>query len=126
MRVLIVDDSEVTLKMLSGILSAAGFEVEMARDGREALNKIREGVIRLVVSDWEMPNMSGLALCRAIRTENLPGYVWVLLLTTHGSVEERVAGLAVGADDFLPKPFDPEELIGRLRTGLRVVSTARK
>ncbi len=126
MKVLVVDDSEVTLKLISEILTTAGLEVEVARDGLQAINRIREGEIRLIVSDWAMPNMSGLALCRAVRTEPLPGYVYIILLTSHATVEDRVAGLSVGADDFLPKPFDPAELIARVRAGVRVLTAVQK
>jgi DNA-binding response OmpR family regulator len=121
-HVLIVEDNQATATMLECILTTAGYRTEIARDGVEAMSRIRRGDIRLVVSDWEMPNMSGLALCRAIRTEALPGYVYVILLTSHGQAEERVAGLAVGADDYIVKPFNPEELIHRVRSGERVLA----
>jgi putative two-component system response regulator len=121
-RILIVEDNEVAATMLECILTTAGYQTEIARDGQEALERIRKGDIRLVVSDWEMPNMTGLALCRAIRTEDLPGYVYVILLTSHSQVEERIAGLSVGADDYVVKPFNAEELIHRIRSGERVLA----
>ena len=124
MRVLVAEDNEVALTMIDAILSTAGFQVETARDGAEALARVRTGEVRLVVSDWVMPNMSGLALCRAIRTEKLPAYVYIILLTSNGTLEERVAGLSVGADDFMVKPFNAEELIARVRAGERILSQA--
>ena len=72
---------------------------------------LREGSCRLVISDWDMPEMDGLELCRAIRSGDLPGYVYMILLTVHDRTEEKVAGLAAGADDFIAKPFNPAELL---------------
>jgi putative two-component system response regulator len=122
MKVLIVDDNDVSLMLLGATLMQAGYEVETARDGQEALERIRREGLRLVVSDWEMPRMNGLELCRAVRGEEIPGYVYVVLVTSHDSSEETVKGLAAGADDFIGKPFDPSELIARVRAGERILS----
>jgi len=121
-RILVVEDNHITATLLETLLTTAGYHVEVARDGQEALARIRTGEFQLVVSDWEMPNMSGLALCRAIRTECLSAYVYIILLTSHGQQEERIAGLSVGADDFIVKPFNAEELIHRIRSGERVLA----
>jgi putative two-component system response regulator len=122
MRVLIVDDDPVTSEILVENLRQFGYDVVSASDGREAFELIRTGQFRLVVSDWQMPNMSGLDLCREIRRRNWSGYIYFILLTTHGGIENVVCGLDAGADDFLTKPFHPEELRMRLRTGERVLS----
>jgi putative two-component system response regulator len=122
MRTLIVDDDELTLDMLEHALVREGFEVERARNGREALEKIREGLCRLVISDWEMPGMTGEELCRAIRGEDLGGYVYIILLTHHDGTEYVVRGLSAGADEFLTKPFKSAELAVRVRTGERILS----
>jgi putative two-component system response regulator len=122
MRTLIVDDDELTLDMLEHALVREGFEVETAHDGREALEKIREGSCRLVISDWEMPGMTGEELCRAVRGEDLGGYVYIILLTQHDGTEYVVRGLSAGADEFLTKPFKPAELAVRVRTGERILS----
>lgn len=119
---LVVEDDEITLCAVQGVLTTAGFDVEVARDGREALARLREGKIRLVVSDWEMPHLSGVALCRKIRSESQPGYVYIILLTANSSIEERVAGLSVGADDYIVKPFHGDELVARVRIGVRILS----
>src|SRR5439155_12717043 len=71
---------------------------------------------------WDMPELNGLELCRAIRSGELPGYIYVILLTSHDRTDEKVAGLAAGADDFILKPFNPAELLARVRTGERVLS----
>src|SRR5437879_9984477 len=117
MRVLIVDDSDIAIDILRGTLTQAGYDVDCATNGREAMEKLRQGACRLVISDWDMPEMDGLELCQAIRAGDLPGYIYVILLTAHDRSEEKVAGLAAGADDFIPKPFNPAELVARVRTG---------
>jgi putative two-component system response regulator len=122
MRVLIVDDNEIDLIVLKNVLVAAGYEVRTAADGFEALDVLRDGWCRLVVSDWEMPRMSGTELCQAVRAEDLAGYVYIVLLTGHDTVEERVQGLTAGADDFVAKPFNPAELLARVGAGERVLS----
>lgn len=122
MRILAVDDNEVSLELLRAVLSATGYEVVTARDGQEALELIRKGSIRLVISDWEMPRMNGAELCRAVRSEDTNGYVYMILLTSHDAAKERVEGLSAGADDFVSKPFDTQELLARLRSGERILS----
>lgn len=122
MKVLIADDNDVSLMLLGATLTQAGYEVETARDGLHALERIRSERFRLVVTDWEMPRMSGPDLCRAIRAEDLSGYVYCVLVTCHNSPKETVEGLSAGADDFISKPFDPSELIARVRTGERILS----
>ena len=93
MRILIVDDNEIALELLQNALVHGGFEVVTAVDGREALAVLRNGACRLVISDWDMPHMNGIELCRAIRSEDMLGYVYVILLTAHNLLEERVEGL---------------------------------
>jgi putative two-component system response regulator len=122
MRILLVDDDEITLLMLKEALSKAGYEVQTARNGREALEALRTGSCRLVVSDWEMPEMDGLELCSAIRAENLRGYVYIILLTSRDLPEERVQGLRAGADEFIGKPCNTAELVARIGTAERVLA----
>ncbi len=122
MHLLVVDDDALALDALSTALTDAGHEVEVAHDGREALEIIRKGRCRLVISDWVMPQMNGLELCRRIRSENLPGYVYVILLTSRDGVRNVVEGLSAGADDFITKPFHIEELLLRIHTGDRILS----
>ena len=122
MRVLAVDDDEVTLDLLQYTLERAGYEVQVARDGREALALLRSGRFRLVISDWEMPGLSGVELCRRIRARQFGEYVYVILLTSRYRTEDVVEGLEAGADDFVTKPFQPAELHVRLRVGQRVLA----
>lgn len=122
MKVLVVDDNDVSLTLLEATLLEGGFEVTTARNGFEALDLVRNHGFRLVISDCEMPGMSGHDLCRAIRAEDLHGYVYALLVTSHHTPEDAVKGLSAGADDFVCKPFNPSELIARVRTGERILS----
>jgi putative two-component system response regulator len=121
MRILIVDDDAVSLEMLGHALQRSGHEVTTAGNGREALAIVRGGSCRLVISDWEMPEMTGVELCRAIRAEDGAGYVYVILLSARGQ-KDVVEGLSAGADDFMSKPFNPAELSVRVRIGERVLS----
>ena len=122
MRVLVVDDDLVTREIIVEDLRHFGYEVTAASDGREAFELVRTGLYRLVVSDWQMPHMSGLELCREIRKRSWSGYIYYILLTLRGGVDNVVCGLDAGADDFLTKPFQPQELRLRLRTGERVLA----
>ncbi len=121
MRVLIVDDDEISLELLSEALSPE-YEVELARNGCEALESLRTGLYQFVLSDWEMPEMNGLELCRKIRERHLASYVYIILVTSRDGTDSVVAGLEAGADDFISKPFHPAELRVRLRAGLRLLS----
>lgn len=122
MNILVVDDDDLVLEMLRHTLARAGYQVETAADGREALAILRQGRTRLVISDWEMPEMSGLELCRTIREGSFDGYIYVILLTSHSQPDEIVAGMSAGADDFIAKPFQAAELLVRLRAGARVLA----
>ncbi len=120
MRILIADDDEIMLDLLANALMELGHEVQTAANGREALDLIDKGNYRLVISDWEMPVMDGLELCRQIRARDDSGYVYTILLTAIGS-KGTVEGLTAGADDFITKPFDPAELAVRIRVGQRIL-----
>ncbi len=122
MKVLIVDDEEIARTLLRHVLEQEGHEVHEAGDGLGALEILKEKECRLVVTDWEMPRMNGLELCRAIRRHVMGRYVYTILLTHHGHPDDIVSGLNAGADDFITKPFNPPELIARVRTGVRVLS----
>lgn len=121
-RVLVVDDDEVTAAMLEHALTDFGYDVTVARNGQEAFQLIRSGEIRMVVSDWCMPEMSGLELCQRIRARTAGAYVYIIMLTSNARTRDVVAGLNAGADDYIIKPFQPEELQVRLRVGERVLS----
>lgn len=122
MQVLIADDDEITLLMLQHCLEQFGYDVSVATDGLEALDLMRSGQFRMVISDWEMPRMNGVELCREIRNRSSSGYTYVILLTSHEGTDSVVEGLVAGADDFIPKPFDARELLVRIRAGERILS----
>ncbi len=122
MRVLIIDDDEVSLQVLHHFLTNAGYEVEIARSGEEALDILRAGACRLVISDWLMPGMDGLELCRRVRHEELPAYVYFILLTSCEGTDSIVEGLSAGADEFITKPFNPDELRVRVRAAERILA----
>jgi putative two-component system response regulator len=122
MKVLVVDDDPVTCELVVEDLRHFGYDVTAATNGKEAFDLVRTGRYHLVVSDWQMPEMNGLDLCREIRKRNWAGYIYVILLTSRSGVDNIVCGLNAGADDFLTKPFHPQELRMRLRTGERVLA----
>jgi putative two-component system response regulator len=122
MQVLIVDDDSDALDLLEHALTRFGYRVTRASNGQEALEHVRTGRYQLVVSDWEMPQMTGLELCREIRRRGSSGYIYFILLTSRSGTQNVVDGLNAGADEFLTKPFDPYELYVRLRVAERILS----
>ncbi|NQT37271.1 MAG: diguanylate cyclase [Planctomycetes bacterium] len=124
--VFLVDDDPAILRLLGHWLEKAGYTVRPFDNGEEALEAIESQCPDFLITDWEMPGMNGLELCRRVRQLDLPHYVHILFLTVRSSTEETVAGLEVGADDFLSKPIDLEELLARLRSGARVLTLERR
>jgi putative two-component system response regulator len=122
MRVLIVEDDRDALELLENALEHFGYEVTTARDGLEALAEVRSGQFQLVVSDWEMPGLSGVELCREVRRCVSASYTYFILLTARRGMENLVEGLRAGADEFLTKPVDPDELKLRLDVAERILS----
>ena len=122
MKVLIADDDAINRRLLQTHLEKWGHEVTAATDGARAWQLFQEvGSFSLVISDWMMPQMDGPELVRLIRAGERPGYVYVILLTAKAQKADVVAGMEAGADDFVAKPFDPEELRVRVRQGERIV-----
>lgn len=122
-RVLVADDCEITQAMLKASLSEWGIEVVSAMDGNEALEILTSpDPPRLALLDWLMPGYNGPDVCKRVRHFNADRYVYMLLLTSLGDKEHLIKGLKSGADDYLFKPFDPEELKLRLQAGARVVA----
>jgi signal transduction histidine kinase len=121
MKVLIAEDDPISRRLLQGHLTNWGHEVTAAEGGGQAWQLFRQGSYPLVISDWVMPEMDGLELVRRIRECPRSGYVYVILLTAKARKEDVVQGMEAGADDFVTKPFDREELRVRLRAGERIV-----
>jgi two-component system cell cycle response regulator len=123
--ILIAEDNAVSRKLLEKSLGKAGHDVVAAANGRMAFEMFRETFFPMVLTDWMMPEMDGIALCRAIRNHASPGYVYIIFLTAKNSKDDIVAGLEAGADDYLTKPFHPSELMARLTTGKRILELER-
>lgn len=115
--ILVVDDDASIRRMLDRVLTAAGFSVRAVADGGAALASVERGAPDAIVLDLAMPGIDGLAVCRRLREKG--SAIPTLMLTARDAVSDRVTGLEAGADDYLVKPFAPEELIARLRVLLR-------
>ncbi len=115
-RILLVEDDARLAAMVESYLGEAGYAVAIAGDGETAIERHRTGHFDLVVLDLMLPDIDGLEVCRRIRaTSDTP----ILMLTARGDAMDRVVGLELGADDYLPKPFEPRELLARLKAVLR-------
>jgi two-component system phosphate regulon response regulator PhoB len=115
---LVADDDEDILTLVELRLTRSGFDVVVARDGEEALRLAHEAAPDLAVLDWMMPKASGVEVVRALREDEETASLPVLLLTARAADADVVEGLAAGADDYLHKPFSPQELVQRVRTML--------
>ena len=119
--ILIAEDDAVSRRLMEMTLRQAGYEVVSAVNGLEAFNRFKQRFFPIILTDWGMPEMDGLELCRAIRENPTEGYVFIFLITGRDSKKDIIVGLEAGADDYLTKPFDRSELIARLKTALRVL-----
>jgi DNA-binding response OmpR family regulator len=116
MRILVVDDDRNNLKMLGFLLGEEGYEVVTADNGVSALQLVDSAHPDLVILDVMMPQMDGFEVCRRLRqTMDVP----ILMLSAKGETTDKVSGLELGADDYLPKPFEPSELLARVKAILR-------
>lgn len=123
MKILVADDDAVSRSMMRRMLVQSGYEVQTATNGAEAVEiLLAPNGPRLVLLDWMMPELDGPAVCEVIRRQPARPYTYITLLTSKESKEDLVAGLEAGADDYLTKPCNLEELRARLRTGQRILS----
>lgn len=120
-EILVVEDSSTQALQLQYLLESEGYEVCVARNGREGLELLTERSFSIVITDWVMPEMDGVELCRAIRERVGEDYIYLFLVTSKSSKDEIVRGLEGGADDYLVKPIAPAELVARLTTAKRVL-----
>jgi phosphoserine phosphatase RsbU/P len=125
MRVLIADDDKDVRSILSQLLRRWRYEVIAAKDGFEAWQIIQREPISFLITDWMMPNIDGAELCKMIRSSNLSRYIYIILLTSKAEKSDLIAGMAAGADDYLSKPFDADELQLRIRAGERILDLER-
>lgn len=119
--VLVVEDDPVSRAQFSALARAAGYQVNVAVNGREAWELFQIARIPIVISDWYMPELDGPELCRRIRARPREPYVYFILVTAHGGKRQYLAGMEAGADDFIAKPVDPDELRARLTVAERIL-----
>jgi len=125
-KVLVADDSAVSRKLVELTLSEKQYSLVFAKSGRETLDLFAEQHPSLVIVDWMMPDLTGLEICKHIRSRAQASYTYIILLTGKSEKESVVEGLAAGADDYLTKPFHHEELIARVGVGLRIIGLQRE
>lgn len=125
-RVLVAEDDPYFARVLEKRLTAEGYQVQTAKDGRDGMKAIVAWEPDLVISDWMMPEVDGLELCQSVKTGLRESAPYFILLTARGELSDRLLGLDTGADDYLVKPCDQAELLARVRAGLRIVSLTRE
>ena len=121
MKILVVDDDTIAQAVADKVLQSDGHEVTLAEDGEEAMDILRKNEIQIVISDWNMPNMDGIELCKYIRSTLGPS-INVIMVTARNSMEDMVQGLKAGANDFITKPFEPEILRLRVRNAEQMLA----
>lgn len=121
-HVLVVEDSPVYRRLLARMLAQWGYRVSEAENGVDALAVLAASPVSMVISDWEMPEMDGLTLCREIRERQFGHYVYLILLTARENADDLAQGFDAGADDFLNKPVNQSELRARLHAGARILA----
>jgi DNA-binding response OmpR family regulator len=122
LKILVADDDAITLSVVGALLSRWGYEVISVADGEQARNLLQAGGIRICILDWEMPELNGRDLCAWIHTVDLKPVPYVILLTAKGDAQQICDGFAVGADDYITKPFERDDLRFRLaELALRVL-----
>jgi two-component system, cell cycle response regulator len=122
MKILVADDSNVSRHLLSSMVKKWGYDVVSASDGTQAWQVLRQpDAPRLAVLDWMMPGLTGPQVCEMVRQKGGDAYIYILLLTGRTQREDVIEGMTAGADDYVVKPFDQQELKVRLRAGRRIV-----
>jgi two-component system cell cycle response regulator len=125
-KVLVADDSPIYRKLVEHTLSEKQYAVLFAKSGREAIDLFSEHLPSLVITDWMMPDLSGIELCEHIRNHSRQAYTYIIILTGITEKNKLVKGLAAGADDYLTKPFHSDELLARVGVGRRIVELHRQ
>lgn len=119
-RILVVDDDASSRRLIVKYLTDAGLEILEAENGKDALALVLDQAPPIIVTDWNMPQMDGIELCRALRGHEGVRFAYILLVTSHGDTESLVRAFDAGADDFIPKPLNRLELLARIRAGQRI------
>jgi diguanylate cyclase (GGDEF)-like protein len=121
LQVLIAEDDPVMQKMIAGIIEARGGQTKLVNNGKLAWKEIQKSEWRLLITDWNMPGMSGYDLIGNIRTQNNPFYTYIIFITGRAEQTDILRGLEIGADDYITKPFQAQELIARVAIGQRIL-----
>lgn len=121
MNVLVVDDDPSTVSMVSTVLKKQGHSIVTAPDGDQGWQLVRQNPVDMIVSDWMMPGLEGPDLCKMVRKLSRERYVYIILLTSLSGRERFLEGMQAGADDFMRKPVDVEELIARVTAAERIL-----
>ncbi len=123
MRILIAEDDRMSAKMLSRTVEQWGFETTVVHDGIAAWDSIvGKSPPDLAILDWVMPGIDGIELCKRVRSTKLPTQIYLILLSARSTQQDLIVGLDAGADDYLTKPFDPDELRARIHVGRRTLA----
>jgi len=126
LAVLVADDSPVARRLVAQTLPAEDYTILFARSGKEALELFIRDRPAMVITDWMMPDLTGIELCERIRAESKNSYTYIILVTTLSEKAQMLKALEAGADDFLAKPFNPDELLARVAAGRRIMLLHRQ
>lgn len=125
-KILVVEDERDTRFILEKLLTKNNFEVLAVNNGKEALKALETYNPKVILADWTMPVMDGLELCNQVKSDERFKTLYFIILTARTSLRDRVTGLDVGADDFLMKPIENQELVARIRSGIRIYNLQRE
>ncbi|MCD6293795.1 MAG: response regulator, partial [Deltaproteobacteria bacterium] len=126
MEILIAEDNTVSRMLLEKVLVKLGYKVLAAENGLEAWKLFQQNRVSMVITDWMMPEMDGMALCKKIRASSVDDYTYIIIVTAKDQKQNLIEAFKEGADDYLAKPFDPDELKARIKTGERIVLLEKK
>jgi len=119
-KILLVEDEKYTRFILERLLTKNNYEVLSAKDGSEALKLLENYQPKAILADWTMPVMDGIELCKILKKDEKYKTIYFIVLTARASLKDRITGLDIGADDFLVKPIENQELLARIRSGVRI------
>ncbi len=119
-KILVVEDDNDTLFILNKLLTKNNYQVYTSSNGKDAYDMLNEFIPEVILADWTMPVMDGLELCNIIKKDEKFKLIYFIILTARASLKDRVTGLDIGADDFLVKPVQNQELLARIRSGIRI------